>query len=357
MTAVALAVGLALSPSIDPLRTGIQGHDGVVAESSTVSRQAAAASATFENALLGYRIDLPENYRRTRSSVITTPGTLLGRDEYTFLTAAEVEADCLRDIGGMPSRATTANLFVEAYLNTAAQSALQWGATHRSQRSAVAPATFAGYDAARLIEDGETEAVVIGANGRFYVLTSPMGVGFHPFDRIAATFNAVAPLPFPAVAAPTPPSRVGARALASALSQAFAARDVDAIARLMSDCRIGVLAAIESAQSTKRTAILNRSVASFTKSLRELFGRNELTVHIDERIQVQQQGGHERLFVRSSWVESDRTTRIDLFLQEIEGRWMWSSALHHYQSSDLQRSGLVDRSCVPYRSPWVSGGC
>jgi hypothetical protein len=77
-------------------------------------------------------------------------------------------------------------------------------------------------------------------------------------------------------------------------------------------------------------------------------------VTVDPEVQVRDEGGRERFFVRSEWREPDRMTQIDLYLEEVDGQWRWVAATHHYQRADLVR-GI----CVPYRSPWVSttGSC
>jgi hypothetical protein len=62
------------------------------------------------------------------------------------------------------------------------------------------------------------------------------------------------------------------------------------------------------------------------------------------------QAGSGQFFVRSEWKEPDRTTPIDLFLRELDGRWQWTSAIHYYPS-------VVGSGCIPYRSPWVASSC
>ncbi len=54
---------------------------------------------------------------------------------------------------------------------------------------------------------------------------------------------------------------------------------------------------------------------------------------------------HER--APRDWIEPDRTTRIDLEIEARDGVWLWYGATHHYER-------LTERSCIPYRSPWVT---
>lgn len=240
-------------------------------------------------------------------------------------------------------------------LATCVASRPEWASTPRfpgaqplSTHRKVEPATIGGHEAVRLVweQTGETALFVIRANERMYVLSPTQGslpsdLSKGWLDDIAKTFTAIPPQPFPS---PTPsqPPREAARQLGDALAGAFAARDADAVARLMPTCWINVTALID---GEPPGGVLYRSVALFTQGLRERFARGDVTVTVDPTVQIDARG---EFFVRSDWREPDRTTRIDMILGERDGRWQWFIATHHYRSADL-----VNR-CVPYRSPWVS---
>lgn len=153
------------------------------------------------------------------------------------------------------------------------------------------------------------------------------------------------PAPFPAPT-PTVAPRLAAQEAASALGRAFAARDAEAVARVMPECRISVVYAIDGV--TPGQGGLGRSVSLFTQGLRERFAAGDLTVTVDTALQPDPETGREAYFVRSEWREPDRTVRIDLFLEQRDGRGVWHSARQHFSRSEISGSG-----CVPYRSPWV----
>jgi hypothetical protein len=162
------------------------------------------------------------------------------------------------------------------------------------------------------------------------------------------------PFPTPTAAAQTP--RDAARALGGTLANAFAARDTDAVARLITpNCSIAVWTVVEPVQlGSESCCVLNRAVSPFIQALRDRFTSGNLSVTVDPDVQVRAEGGRERFFVRSEWRESDRMIQIDLYLEEVDGQWRWVAAMHHYQ-----RANLINGNCVPYRSPWVSttGSC
>lgn len=308
---------------------------------------------TYENLILGYRVTLPETYRLSRSVLHAGQSEFLGRDVHTSRTEAEERADCLQDAGHLPSPTNALYLHVAVYRNVAGRSALEWtkASPYMAPRSTVEPTPIGGLDAAKLAskDDGKTEGYVISANDRIYVLGTDLWPTPIPLDNIAATFVAIPPGPFPTpTPAPAKAPREAAHELGEALGKAFAARNADAIARLMPDCWIGVSAVVEPVElGSEGCCFFARSVPLFVEGLRARFAKADLTVTIDPEVQVE--GGSERYFVRSTWTEPGRTTSIDLFLDERDGRWQWTSALHHYQRTDLERG-----MCVKYGSPWVS---
>jgi hypothetical protein len=333
---------------------------GVVAPRPTASPTPGAATGgivTYDSPILGYRISLPATYRRLSSDVFFAREEILGRDTYTVLTEQEEREECLRDLGDIPTPAAAALLFVEAYRNVAGVSAAEWVSTPRvpgaqvlSMHRKVEAVTIGGREAVRLVADNATAEIqlfAIRSDDRIYLITPTMWPSRHRLEDIAATFGTVARLPLPTPTPTTPPAarRQAATELAQALASAFAARDTDAVARLMPRCHLGVSPA-ESLPNSGGGG-LSRSVAAFIQGLRDRFASGDLTVTVDPTVQIQNAGG--RLFVRSDWREPDRTIVIDLLLEERDGRWQWVAAIHHYQQADF-----IKPYCIPYRSPWVT---
>jgi hypothetical protein len=325
--------------------------------SATLAATAAAASpaptasalppGTFEDRILGYRITMPLTYRLVSSTIYRGRPELLGQDAYTTTTEAQTRNECLQDRGDIPAPSDAGVLIVWAYRNVGNLSAVEW-ARSRPEASlhTVEPATVGGLEAARLVQQGETQIFVIRANDRMYLLSPNQWPSPVPLATVAASFVAIAPLPFPT---PTPvPSqspREFAGALGRSLAVAFAARDVDGVSRALEGrCWIGV-GAVVGGQATG--GALNRSVALFLAALRDRFAAGDLTVTVDPVVQVRTDGGGDHFFVRSEWRDLDRTTSIDLELAENEGQWRWIGATHYYAS-------YGPRNCIPFRSPWVS---
>ena len=292
--------------------------------------------------MLGYRVTLPSGYRLLRSDVYTAPGDALGQDIYTTLTAAEQQAECLRDGSDIPSPSAGALLLVAAYRNPSGLAPADWARSRgENQQLTPEPVTIGGLPAARLVQLGETISYVIAANDRLYTIGPTMWPTQHPLADIAASFRPVAPGPFPTpTASPSASPRDAASRVAASLAAAFTAKDADAVSRLMPACRISVAPLVG---STYQGSTLSRSVAAFTAALRDRFARGDLTVTVDPAVQVRPSafGGRDELFVRSSWIEPDRTIRIDLFIGETDGVWQWIRADHHYAT------------VIAYRSPWV----
>ena len=166
--------------------------------------------------------------------------------------------------------------------------------------------------------------------------------------------------PTPTVAAVTPSPVASpnstAQAMADALTKAFAAKDADAVGRLLApQIAIGTVAVLEPVQPGDRACcILAPSVASFVNELRGQFASGALTVTVDPKLQPPAvDNAPDSFVVTSDWREADRTTRIDLSLRDT-GRgngWLWMGALHHYQKADIKGVCLVK-----YRPPWVPTG-
>ena len=336
--------------------------------SATASPVAAATSApptargTHENTILGYRITLPEGYRRASAQLITAPVDALGSDFYTTTTEREEREACLQDAGHLPTLPALPNVRVAASRNPRGISAQEWATTPQgpggyvlSTHQKVEPFSIGGREAVRLVQDNATAvttAFVVRGGERMYEISGTQSSSQLPrtwLDEIAKTFVVIAPQPFPS-ATPTVAPQAGARQAAAALVSAFAARDASAVARVMPECWISVVYAIDG--TVPGQGGLNRSVALFTQLLRERFAAGDLTVTVDPTLQVATDRGREDFFLRSEWREPDRAIRIDLVLGERDGRWHWISAVHHYTAAD--------RPCIPYRSPWSSsrtGSC
>ena len=326
--------------------------------SPTATPGPASGSVTPESPILGYRVTLPEAYRRSRAIVVTAPGDTLGVDLYTTQTEREAREACLQDAGHLQPMRESPDIRVGASRNPRGISAYEWattpqapGAQPLSTHQRVEAATIGGLEAVRLVQDNATAATtafVVRARDRMYEIYPTQSSSQLPktwLDEIAKTFVVIEPQPFPS-ATPTVAPRVAAREAGEALARPFAARDASAVARLMPECWFAVSYAIDG--TVPGQGPLNRSVSQFTQALRDRFAAGDLTVTVDPALQVTTQGGDDRFFVRSDWREPDRTIRVDLVLDERDGRWLWTSALHQYTAAD--------RGCIPYRSPWVAAG-
>jgi hypothetical protein len=315
--------------------------------SPSPSASPALAPGTFENRILGYRITLPPAYRLGGTSINAGQPELLGSERFTVTTVAEQQAECLSEVGGgLASLIKGEPVDVAVTANVRGLSAVQWatGSPYGSLHT-VEAVTVGGYEAARLVQQGKADTYVISANNRMYALTHLNAPSSQRLADIAASFRAIPPLPFP-TAPPAQIARDAATNLGQRLAQAFAAKDANAVAGLMTDCRIAASANIGGA--TLGSEGLSRSSAAFITALRDRFAKGDLTVTVNPEVQVQAVSG--QFFVRSQWKEPDRTIPMDLFFRELDGRWQWTSAIHYYPS-------MVGSGCIPYRSPWVAGAC
>ena len=307
----------------------------------------ALAPGTFENRVLGYRITLPAAYRLVGSSINVGEPEQLGSDAFSVSTVAEQRADCLSETGGGIGSALKGEpVNVSVLANVRGLSVVPWAAGSAwGTLHTVEAVTIGGYDAARLVQQGIARTYVISANDRMYVLSHLNSPSSQRLDDIAASFRALPPPPFP-TAPPAQIARDAASTLGQRLAQAFAAKDANAVAGLMTDCRISAGANIGAGPNG--SGGLSRSSSAFITALRDRFAKGDLTVTVSPEVQVQALTG--QFFVRSEWKEPDRTTPIDLFLRELDGRWQWTSAIHYYPS-------LVGSGCIPYRSPWTTSSC
>jgi len=301
----------------------------------------------FDNTVLGYSINLPAVYRLASSSINAGQPEQLGSDAFSVRPVAEDRADCLSNEGPSLGSVLKHEFVVVAVIgNLRGLSAVQWATGSPYGRlHTIEAVTVGGYEAVRLVQQGIADAYVISANNRMYVLSHLNSPSSQRLADIAASFRALPPPPFP-TAPPAQIARDAASNLGQRLAQAFAAKDANAVAGLMTDCRIGASENIGG--SPLGTEGISRSSAAFLTDLRDRFAKGDLAVTVNPAVQVQAVSG--QLFVRSDWKEPDRTTPIDLFLRELDGRWQWTSAIHYYPS-------LVGSGCIPYRSPWTASPC
>jgi hypothetical protein len=191
--------------------------NAATAASATASATARAGFVTHESPILGYRITMPDPYRRLRFVVNSGSAETLGSETYTRRTELEERELCLRSQGDVPPREWEADVVILTYRNVDNLSAARWANVPRvpegqafSIHKTIEPVTVDGRDAVRLVweptKGGDTAGYVISANGRIYVLIpalsalpSQLAKGW--LDDIATSFRAVTPQPAPA---PTP---------------------------------------------------------------------------------------------------------------------------------------------------------
>ena len=302
---------------------------------------------TFENAVLGYRMTFPQGYRRGGARILTGSGLVLGDDTYTPQTEQQARERCLSDSGdvGFLSYAR-ADVTVRVFRNASGLSAQQWATTPEapggqplSHFQRVEPTLINGQEAVRLVEDNAraaTTAFLISSRGRIYLLSSVvMPLEGASLEDIAKTFVAIAPAPFPTPTATIPP-RDAATDTAQKLAAAFAARNADAVGRLMSDCWLFVSPLINGQPAG---GVQYRSVTLFTQGLRDRFAAGDLDVTLDQTLRTNPRSP-ETFFVRSVWKDRGRSSVIDLYLNQADGRSIWFSA--------------EPQDGWPCRRPWVS---
>jgi hypothetical protein len=187
--------------------------------SPTASPSARAGFITHESPILGYRITMPDPYRRLRFDVNSGSGAALGSETYTRRTELEERELCLRFQGDVPPREWETDVVILTYRNVDNVSATQFANTpfvpdgqSLSTNRTIEPVIVDGRDAVRLVweptKGGDTAGYVVSANGRMYMIMPPVASlpsqlpkGW--LDEIATSFRAVTPQPVPA---PTPSS-------------------------------------------------------------------------------------------------------------------------------------------------------
>lgn len=140
-------------------------------------------------------------------------------------------------------------------------------------------------------------------------------------DAVARSFKVG---PGGTIPTPTPPPQVpppGARDVGSRIAAALVAGDAGRIAGLITpQCWLEMV--------IPQSGRTGRAVDQYVAELRTRFQSVGLRVKVDPTVQISQQPGPNglRLFLRSEWTESGRTTVIDLFLGEVGGQWYWAGA-------------------------------
>lgn len=206
---VSLLVALAaLVLMVSPWRPSDQPSVVLVSPSPTpmvVITTPATGLVTHENPILGYRIGLPNMYRRALS---VEEGRNVGVDVYTPRTETEDRELCRREQGsGLQSPERAADLRLAVHANVAGGSAVDF-ATAQNRKIAftsVESITINGREAAKVVHQpsGDTAYYVIRANDRLYELTplllsTPATQPKGWLDQIAASFRAI-PLQAPSI--------------------------------------------------------------------------------------------------------------------------------------------------------------
>lgn len=160
----------------------------------------------LENPALGYRISLPEGYRRYATLIVPGPNGV-GVDFFTRRTEAEERALCVSRRGSdLPSRETASDVHVRVVSNVGGVSAVEYASApnRRIVFTTVEPTTINGYEAAKVVHQpsGDASWYVIRANDRIYEISpeldeqpSQQPKGW--LDQIATSFSAFAPDPSP----------------------------------------------------------------------------------------------------------------------------------------------------------------
>jgi hypothetical protein len=338
-TPSAVATTTSPSPTTSPTPSPIRRPPPTPTPLATTT---AAGGITHENPILGYRITLPTAVRRAEARVIAA-GDVLGLDIYTYRTQAQDNAACLEDGGPRLRPDELPDIIVDASLNPSGLSADAWATTPRtpggqpfSTNMLVERTTVGGREAVRLVRDQaqnrEPTWYVIRGDDRIFTIyrpadSIPSRLPSGVFDAIGTSFRVVpaAPRPTPTPAPATPfAERAGTHA--EQLARAFATRDVDALGQLMTpSCWLGTLPIVPPGVGVDGST---RAVIPLLAMLRDQFGCG-LTVSVDPVVQTQVDGTGtgrtQSLFVRSTWRTSSGTTRMNLFLSDIDGRVYWTS--------------------------------
>ena len=217
----------ATTPSSPAVTAAPTPTSAVPSATASASPTARAGFVTHDSPILGYRITMPDPYRRLRFVVNSGSAETLGSETYTRRTESEEHDLCLRSQGEVPPREWESDVVILTYRNVDNLSAARWASVPRvpdgqafGLHKTIEPVTVDGRDAVRLVweptKGGDTAGYVISASGRMYVvmpalsaLPSQLAKGW--LDDIATSFRAITPLPAPAPTPSTAPTpRCGA---------------------------------------------------------------------------------------------------------------------------------------------------
>lgn len=301
---------------------------------------------SFESQVLGYRIQLPEGFRRSDclSGVSAGDGPWrpwLGGDTFTLLSSQQERTLDRGHVarGGRVAMWTFSVSLYDAGGMSALELAERGGcpacdrntATQAGER--IESVLLAGQEAVRSVFGGESRRYVVRVGDRLYKVelyfepglggarpdVVPVGI----LDLVAGTFRTSQP---PPIATPTPQPQsppAAARVAADQLAGALEASDPDRLAALITPrCWLETWFA--------QAGPIGRAVEPYVAELRTRFA-DGLRIRVDRTVQVANEDGPGglRLFVRSDWNESGRSTRVDLYLGEIDSRWYWAGAQHY----------------------------
>ncbi len=172
------------------------------ASASTSAASPAGTVTTFENATLGYRIDLPEPYRLVQSRVLAPSEEFVGNAIYTKRTLAEDVQTCLTERGGsaLRSPARALDVLIAATRDTRRVPAVQLAAERKMPFTSVRPMTINGLEAAKIVHQstGDADVFLIRANDRIYEITpvlaiQPSWLGTGWLESVATSFVAIPP--------------------------------------------------------------------------------------------------------------------------------------------------------------------
>jgi hypothetical protein len=292
-----------------------------------------AGTRAFENVHLGYRVTLPEPWRRSEclSALTRENPMVLGHDLFTVLSEpAEYESP---PGATQPGGAWQWGTVVELNRNPDRVSSMDWirqGRAGETLDQRVEAATVAGLPAAKLTNGARYPlAYYVAVADRMYVIAytggdepKPAGSSPESFEAIVGSFAPFDPRPIPA---PTPvPSQPPEAAvqLADALAAAFARSDADALAPLIVPVCWFTSAYYQSeGVSTTR----ERLIAGF----REEFSRG-LQVSVEARPIRTDPPMRGTYWVWSTWRRPGQPDQNgQLVFSDLDGRWYWSGAFYN----------------------------
>jgi hypothetical protein len=292
-----------------------------------------ASGGTVENVYLGYRVTLPEPWRRSvcLSTLARENPSLLGHDLFTVLSERqEYESP---PSGTNPGGAWQWATAVEANRNPDRLSGMEWirqGRAGESPSQRVDAATVAGVPAAKLTDGARYPlAYFVGVADRMYVIAYTGGEGPKPpgsttqsFEAIVRSFAPFDPRPLPAATSMPAQPPPAALQLADSLSAAFARADAEAFAPLIVPTCWFTHAYYQSegVASTRERLIAD---------LRENFAAG-LQVAVEARpirTNPPMQGTY---WLWSTWRRAGQADQnVQLVLSELDGRWYWSGAFYN----------------------------